>query len=121
MRDRQLTWNAQNQLTGQNVGTGLYSMGERYYNPSTGTFISQDPTGFSSGTDLYQYTNDDPVDFNDPTGCGAERENCVAVGTFLIALLVVALGFLLFGPGVGLIAEFEFGDVLGVARSSAGA
>ncbi len=46
-------------------------MGARYYNPATGTFISQDPTGFNSGTtDLYGYANEDPVNQSDPTGCG---------------------------------------------------
>jgi RHS repeat-associated protein len=54
----------------QNVGTGLYSMGERYYNPSTGTFISPDPTEFASGTtNLYGYVQNDPVNHSDPTGC----------------------------------------------------
>ena len=43
-------------------------MGSRYYNPATGTFVSQDPIGFASGTtNLYQFVNDDPVDLNDPT------------------------------------------------------
>jgi RHS repeat-associated protein len=55
----------------QNDGTGLYLMGARYYDPATGTFVSQDPTGFHGGvTDLYNYAQDDPVDTNDPTGCG---------------------------------------------------
>jgi RHS repeat-associated protein len=54
----------------QNTGVGLYLMGARYYNPATGTFISQDPISFAGGTtDLYQFVNDDPVDLNDPTGC----------------------------------------------------
>lgn len=55
----------------QNEGTGLYLMGARYYNPTAGAFISQDPTGFHGGvTDLYGYAGDDPVDTSDPTGCG---------------------------------------------------
>jgi RHS repeat-associated protein len=100
----------------QNAGTGLYSMGERYYNPSTGTFISQDPTGFTSGTDLYQYTDDDPVDFNDPTGCGASRDFCVSLGTLLgvligLAIVFVAVAFL---PGAAL-AALALGDILGFA------
>jgi RHS repeat-associated protein len=101
----------------QNIGTGLYSMGERSYNPSTGTFMSQDPTGFNSGTDLYQFTNDDPIDFNDPTGCGAEREFCVASMTGLVAVGVTALIFLgiaIFAPEA-FIAGLVLGDYLGIA------
>jgi RHS repeat-associated protein len=57
----------------QNLGTGLYLTGARYYNPATGTFASQDPIGFNSGTtDLYGYANDDPVNQSDPTGCGCD-------------------------------------------------
>jgi RHS repeat-associated protein len=60
----------------QNDGTGLYLMGARYYNPASGTFVSQDPIGFNGGTtDLYGYAHDDPVTFNDPTGCGCSLSN----------------------------------------------
>lgn len=41
----------------------------RYYNPTTGRFLSEDPAGFGgSGTNLYAYAFDNPVDFNDPFG-----------------------------------------------------
>ena len=43
-----------------NDGTGLYSMGARYYSPSQSQFVSQDPIGFNGGqTDLYEYVGDD--------------------------------------------------------------
>jgi RHS repeat-associated protein len=102
----------------QNTGSGLYSMGERSYNPSTGTFMSQDPTGFNSGTDLYQFTNDDPIDFNDPTGCGSERDFCVSSGTLAGALALTGLfliGFGLFGLlAPAALAALALGDVLGI-------
>jgi RHS repeat-associated protein len=61
----------------QNNRTGLYLMGARYYDPATGTFISQDPTGFTNGsTNLYGYAGNDPVNHGDPTGCGAKSFNC---------------------------------------------
>jgi len=51
------------------VTTGLVYDNARYYNPATEQFISQDPIGFSSGTDnLYGYTGDDPVNATDPSG-----------------------------------------------------
>ena len=49
--------------------TGLYFLRARYYNPSTGRFLSEDPMGFAgSGTNLYAYTYDDPIDYRDPSG-----------------------------------------------------
>jgi RHS repeat-associated protein len=37
--------------------TGPYYLRARYYSPSFGRFVSEDPMGFAgSGTDLYTYT-----------------------------------------------------------------
>jgi RHS repeat-associated protein len=50
-------------------GLGIYYYRARYYNPMIGRFLSEDPMGFAgSGTNLYAYAGDDPVDFNDPMG-----------------------------------------------------
>lgn len=41
----------------------------RYYDPSIGRWMSQDPIGFGSGTtDLYQYVGNDPTNATDPAG-----------------------------------------------------
>src|ERR1019366_4391338 len=41
----------------------------RYYNPTTGRFLSEDPAGFrGSGTNLYEYAFDSPINANDPFG-----------------------------------------------------
>jgi RHS repeat-associated protein len=40
----------------------------RYYDPSTGRFISEDRARFGGGFDFYAYVKNDPVDFIDPTG-----------------------------------------------------
>jgi RHS repeat-associated protein len=47
--------------------SGLYYNRARYYEPTTGSFISQDPAG--SGQ-RYTYASGDPVDFVDPSGGG---------------------------------------------------
>jgi RHS repeat-associated protein len=76
----------------QNTGTGLYLMGVRYYNPASGTFTSPDPTGFSSGTDLYTYANNDPIDFRDPTGCSLDRDNCLNRWALYAGLAAIVVG-----------------------------
>ena len=49
--------------------TGLYYDNARYYNPATGTFLSQDPKGFAGGnSNLYGYVNNDPTNLVDPSG-----------------------------------------------------
>jgi RHS repeat-associated protein len=48
---------------------GLYYMRARYYDPSVGRFISEDPIGFAGGDiNLYGYVLDDPVNLVDPFG-----------------------------------------------------
>jgi RHS repeat-associated protein len=58
------------QFTGrQAIGDGLYYYRARFYDSKTGSFISQDPIGFSSGElNLYGYVGNSPHNFNDPTG-----------------------------------------------------
>ncbi|MBY0516240.1 MAG: RHS repeat-associated core domain-containing protein [Bacteriovoracaceae bacterium] len=41
----------------------------RYYDPSTGRFLSEDPIGFSGGDyNLYRYVGNNPVTRRDPFG-----------------------------------------------------
>ena len=52
--------------------TGLDYDQARYYNPATGRFISQDPTGFGGGdVNIYRYCGNDPTASTDPTGLSA--------------------------------------------------
>jgi RHS repeat-associated protein len=49
--------------------TSLYFYRARYYDQTSGRFLSEDPIGFSNETyNLYNYVSGDPVDFNDPSG-----------------------------------------------------
>lgn len=51
------------------VSSGSLFYRARYYNPATGRFISEDPIGFTgSGTNLYGYASNNPIDLIDPSG-----------------------------------------------------
>jgi RHS repeat-associated protein len=58
------------QYTGrENDNNGLQYNRARYYTPSIGRFVSQDPLGMmGSGINLYQYAAGDPLNFTDPLG-----------------------------------------------------
>jgi RHS repeat-associated protein len=48
--------------------TGLYYYGHRYYNPSTGRWLSRDPMEELGGLNLYGYVDNDPSDYVDTDG-----------------------------------------------------
>ena len=48
--------------------TMLYFMRARYFDQSSGRFISEDPIDFGSGTNFYRYVDNDPSSFIDPDG-----------------------------------------------------
>ncbi len=53
--------------------TGFYYLGNRYYDPSSGTFLSADPLGHAASMDLYSYCNGDPVNNFDADGRVASK------------------------------------------------
>ncbi len=49
--------------------TGLQNNLNRWYDPATGNWLTQDPTGFAAGdTNLYRYCGNSPANATDPTG-----------------------------------------------------
>jgi RHS repeat-associated protein len=51
--------------------TGQYYDRARYYSPTTGRFVTQDPTGFGArDTDLYRYVGNGPNNATDASGLG---------------------------------------------------
>ncbi|RFU43681.1 RHS repeat-associated core domain-containing protein [Paraburkholderia sp. DHOC27] len=49
----------------------MYYYRNRYYDPVTSRFISEDPVGWASGqTNAYAYVGGDPVSLSDPFGLG---------------------------------------------------
>ena len=47
---------------------GLYQNWNRDYDPSTGRYLETDPIGLAGGTNLYAYTDGNPVNAVDPRG-----------------------------------------------------
>jgi len=48
--------------------TGLYNFRARWYDPSTGRWLSKDPIGISGGLNMYAFCGDDPVNTSDAFG-----------------------------------------------------
>jgi RHS repeat-associated protein len=59
---------------------GLYYYRARYYDPSTGRFLSEDPIRFKGGSNFYRYVDNRPVLYRDATGllrdCDQEQIDC---------------------------------------------
>jgi RHS repeat-associated protein len=49
-------------------GLGLHYYRARYYNPTLGRFISEDPMGLAAGPNEYAYVDDSPLNFVDRFG-----------------------------------------------------
>jgi len=58
------------QYTGQRADseTGLYYYKARFYSPTLGRFLNQDPIGYKDSMNLYQYVGGNPVNYVDPLG-----------------------------------------------------
>ncbi len=46
----------------------VYSYRARYYNPTTGRFLSRDPLGIAPDLNLYRYVGNNPLNWIDPLG-----------------------------------------------------
>jgi len=51
--------------------SGLHYNHFRYYDPSTGRYITSDPIGLDGGLNTYLYVNANPLIYIDPNGLGA--------------------------------------------------
>jgi RHS repeat-associated protein len=66
--------------------TALYHMGARYYDPTLGRWLSEDPIGIEGGINLYTYAGNDPVNARDPSGLyycwfDGQKEYCYTDGS----------------------------------------
>jgi len=60
----------------ENDGTGLYFYRARFYSPTTGRFISEDPIGLEGGVNFYSYVGNEPTGFSDPFGL-CPKQQCI--------------------------------------------
>jgi len=68
--------------------TGLYYYRARYYDAATGRFASEDPAGFDGSLNFYDYVENDPVDWTDPSGLDRTRVCCRPLHKFKPFLMV---------------------------------
>jgi RHS repeat-associated protein len=109
------------QYTGRDYDseTGLRYYRDRYYDPQSGRFLSEDPIGFGAGDDFYSYVLNNPVNLRDPSGrnpnaatwptvwpwIGPAGRGVVAVCFATGACETIMIG----GAGVGVIALLQYG------------
>ncbi len=100
--------------------TGLIYLRARYYDPTTGSFLTRDPiTSITQAP--YTYVDDDPLDGTDPSGLctlGVFGKHCHIAKTLTVAAAVVGGVALVIGTGgvaaaaaPELIAGFEAADL----------
>ena len=76
----------------QDPETGLYYYRARYYDPTIGRFLSEDPIGFRGGINKYAYVGNRPLNFVDPFGkCGGPNPYITALANAL-GLIGLATG-----------------------------
>jgi RHS repeat-associated protein len=84
--------------TGQQLDslTGLYDLRARYYDPTSGRFLSRDTAGIDVSNPVevnrYSYAQDDPINLIDPSGHGEEEEEGGLYAIILGAVRTVGAG-----------------------------
>jgi RHS repeat-associated protein len=54
---------------------GFTYLRNRWYDPQSGRFLTQDPIGLAGGVNLYAYAGNNPVSFSDPYGLCPDRSD----------------------------------------------
>jgi RHS repeat-associated protein len=61
----------------------FYYMRNRWYEPKSGRFLSEDPTGLAGGINPYIFAAGDPVNGADPTGLASSNTHCLMVSQYV--------------------------------------
>jgi uncharacterized protein RhaS with RHS repeats len=67
-------------------------MGARYFDPDVGRFITPDPIGAAGGLNIYQYCNNDPVNYKDPLGLAKIHSVLFSLDEYIILGAQVGVG-----------------------------
>ncbi len=103
-----------------NARGGFVYLRNRWYDPTTGRFLTQDPIGLAGGVNLYAYAGNNPITFTDPFGLKTCPPDCpfgtyTAIGSLAGAALGAKAGGIT-GAILGAI-----GGLIGGAPSGPGA
>jgi len=65
---------------------GLQFMRARYFHPTLGRFLSEDPLGLAAGPNVYAYADGNPIMWNDPLGLATDGRKSIggAIGSFYL-------------------------------------
>jgi RHS repeat-associated protein len=89
---------------------GLLYMRNRWYDPSTGRFMTQDPSDIQGGVNLYRYVINNPLNSTDPFGlCGGSQVSTGIAQIAVAGLFTTAL--ILNPPTTALGAALLFADI----------
>ena len=58
--------------------TGIDEYRARYFDPSSGRFLSEDPLKFGAGVNFYSYVKNRPLNYKDPLGLSGICWSCIA-------------------------------------------
>jgi RHS repeat-associated protein len=75
--------------SGDGGQTGLTLLTHRFYDPSVGRFLTRDPLGYEGGINLYAYTDNNPLNEDDPSGEQAVQGVVVLAGGAYLAGLAL--------------------------------
>ena len=85
--------------------SGLYYNRARYYEPTTGRFLSEDPI---PSVNAYSYVRNDPVDVTDPTGAGPIIEYLVNTAQATTRQRILGCGLSVLGVTVEYGIDYAF-------------